>query len=100
MDERNRDLSRPGSHTPLAWVNVLANPNFGRIGFRGGRGIVWGSNSQTDRLTPWFNDPISDPPGTAIYIRDDDNGWSLVATPQRSGRRRLSRASWTGLHKI
>jgi len=47
-----------------------------------GADFVWGSNSQNDRLTPWFNDPISDPPGTAIYIRDDDIGVVWSPTPQ------------------
>ena len=50
-----------------------------------GAEFVWGRNSQNDRLTPWFNDPICDPPGTAIYIRDDEIGavWSPTAKPIR-----------------
>ena len=82
----------PGSHTPLAWVNVLANPNFGALVSEEGVEFVWGSNSQTDRLTPWFNDPISDPPGTAIYIRDDDMGVVWSPTPQPIRERDAYRA--------
>ncbi len=72
----------PGSQTPLPWINIMANPKFGAFVSESGAEFVWGRNSQTDRLTPWFNDPISDPPGTAIYIRDDDIGAVWSPTPQ------------------
>ena len=75
----------PGRQTPLPWINVMANPKFGALMSEAGGDCVWGSNSQNDRLTPWSNDPISDPPGTAIYIRDDDIGevWSPTPLPIR-----------------
>jgi cyclic beta-1,2-glucan synthetase len=72
----------PGTQTPLPWVNIMANPKFGVLVSESGGDFVWGGNSQNDRLTPWFNDPISDPPGTAIYIRDDDLGVVWSPTPQ------------------
>jgi cellobiose phosphorylase len=72
----------PGRHTPLPWVNVMANPNFGALISEAGGDCVWGCNSQSDRLTPWSNDPIADPPGTAVYIRDDDLGVTWSPTPQ------------------
>jgi cyclic beta-1,2-glucan synthetase len=75
----------PGRQTPLPWINVMANPNFGMLVSESGAECVWGANSQDDRLTPWFNDPVSDPPGSAIYIRDDDMGvfWSPTPHPIR-----------------
>jgi cellobiose phosphorylase len=72
----------PGQQTPLPWVNVMANASFGTLVSESGSEFVWGRNSQTDRLTPWFNDPICDSPGTAIYIRDDDLGVVWSPTPQ------------------
>ena len=72
----------PGRQTPLPWVNIMANPDFGALISEAGSECVWGSNSQDDRLTPWSNDPISDPPGTAIYIRDDEIGAVWSPTPQ------------------
>ncbi|MBK5186911.1 MAG: hypothetical protein JJD97_01635, partial [Gemmatimonadaceae bacterium] len=35
------------------------------------------------RLTPWFNDPVSDPFGEAIYLRDEESGvfWSPLPGP-------------------
>jgi cellobiose phosphorylase len=75
----------PGRQTPLPWINIMANSKFGAFVSESGAECLWGRNSQNDRLTPWFNDAISDPPGTAIYIRDDDIGvvWSPTAQPIR-----------------
>ena len=75
----------PGRNTPLPWINIMANPKFGALISESGAEFVWGRNSQNDRLTPWFNDPICDPPGTAIYIRDDEIGavWSPTPKPIR-----------------
>ncbi len=72
-----------GTQTPAPWVNVMANPNFGTLVSESGAGFTWCGNSQSHRLTPWSNDPISDPPGCAIYIREDDLGvfWSPTPSP-------------------
>lgn len=75
----------PGTCTPAPWVNVLANPGFGTLVSESGMGFTWAGNSQANRLTPWSNDPVSDPPGDAIYIRDEHLGvfWSPTAAPVR-----------------
>src|SRR5439155_12949940 len=72
----------PGRQTPVPWINIMANPKFGALVSESGAECIWGRNSQNDRLTPWFNDPICDPPGTAIYIRDDEIGVVWSPTPQ------------------
>ncbi len=68
---------------PMPWVNVLANPNFGCIVSERGAGYTWSRNSQANRLTPWSNDPICDPHGEAIYLRDGETGavWSPLPGP-------------------
>jgi len=75
----------PGSQTPAPWVNVFANADFGVLVSEAGAGFCWSRNSQSNRLLPWSNDPISDPSGDAIYIRDDDMGvfWTPTAAPIR-----------------
>jgi cellobiose phosphorylase len=75
----------PGVQTPAPWVNIMANSNFGTLVSESGSGFTWCGNSQSHRLTPWSNDPVSDPPGSAIYIRDDDLGvfWSPTPAPIR-----------------
>ena len=68
---------------PAPWVNVVANPVFGFIASEGGAGYSWAGNSQTNRLTPWSNDPVTDPPGEVLYLRDEETGefWSPTPLP-------------------
>ena len=75
----------PGQSTPAPWINVIANPAFGfQTGTEGG-GYTWSVNSRENQITPWSNDPVSDRPGEAFYLRDDDTGdfWTPTALPIR-----------------
>jgi cyclic beta-1,2-glucan synthetase len=76
----------PGQSTPAPWLNVVANPSFGFLASESGAGYTWSENSRENQLTPWSNDPVSDPVGEAIYIRDDETGelWGPTAAPIRS----------------
>jgi cellobiose phosphorylase len=56
---------RPGQITPAPWANVIANPEFGFLVTESGGGYTWSMNSGENRLTPWTNDPLSDPSGEA-----------------------------------
>jgi cyclic beta-1,2-glucan synthetase len=67
--------------TPLPWSNVIANPEFGTIVTASGSAFTWAVNSRENRLTPFANDPISDPTGEAIFIRDEESGAVWGATP-------------------
>ena len=67
--------------TPLPWSNVLANPEFGTIVSASGAAFTWAGNSRENRLTPFANDPITDPTGEAIFLRDEDDGSVWGATP-------------------
>ena len=71
----------PNAVTPLPWINVMANPVFGSLVSESGSGCCWYGNSQSNRLTPWNNDPISDTSAEAIYIRDEDSGVFWTPTP-------------------
>jgi cellobiose phosphorylase len=56
----------------------------GEFGFQvteTGGGYTWSVNSRENRLTPWSNDAVSDPPGEVIYLRDEDSGTVWSATP-------------------
>ncbi|MDI6771404.1 MAG: glucoamylase family protein [bacterium] len=78
--------------TPMPWANVLANPEFGTTVTAGGASFTWAENSREHRLTPFANDPVTDPTAEAIFLRDDDTGDVWTATPgpmrrdSRSGR--------------
>ena len=75
----------PGLSTPAPWVNVIANTEFGFLTSESGAGYTWSGNSRENQLTPWSNDPVSDPVSEAIYVRDDDTGelWGPSALPIR-----------------
>jgi cyclic beta-1,2-glucan synthetase len=67
--------------TPLPWVNVIANPGFGTVVTTAGAAFTWAENSRENRLTPFANDPVTDPTAEAIYLRDDEDGRIWTATP-------------------
>ncbi len=74
-----------GQRTPAPWVNVVANPQFGFQVSADGAGSTWSLNARENQLTPWSNDPVSDPPSEVIYLRDEDSGdvWSATPLPIR-----------------
>ncbi len=73
----------PGRRTPAPWVNIVANPDFGFLVSEMGSGYTWAGNSGENRLTPWRNDPVSDIPGEALYLRDEETArvWSPTPLP-------------------
>lgn len=75
----------PGTNTPAPWSNVLANPLFGTVISESGGAYTWYENAHEFRLTPWYNDPVKDTSGEAIYIRDEETGqyWSPTPLPAR-----------------
>jgi cellobiose phosphorylase len=81
------DGNAPGGPAlpPAPWTNVLANPVFGCLVTEAGLGSSWAGNSQMNRLTPWSNDPVSDPPGEVVYLRDEDTGTAWTPTPLPRG---------------
>ena len=73
------------TNTPLPWVNVIANPNFGSVISERGASYTWYENAHEFRLTPWYNDPVSDPSGEAFYIQDTRSGRFWSPTPWPTG---------------
>lgn len=72
---------------PRPWVNIIANESIGSIVSETGSAHTWCNNSREHRVTPWSNDPITDPHGEALYVRDDDTGrfWSPTPGPAPGG---------------
>ncbi|WP_263147838.1 glucoamylase family protein [Pseudomonas sp. RIT-PI-AD] len=82
-----------GVTTPAPWINVIANPAFGFQVSAEGSGYTWAGNSRENQLTPWSNDPVMDPSGEALYVRDEENLdlWCPTVQPLRDGGRYLAR---------
>ncbi|HVN97113.1 MAG TPA: glucoamylase family protein [Syntrophorhabdaceae bacterium] len=74
-----------GQVTPAPWVNVLANGSFGTVVSESNAGYTWSENAHEFRLTPWYNDPVTDVCGEAFYVRDEERGhfWSPMPLPSR-----------------
>ncbi|HEX8890061.1 MAG TPA: glucoamylase family protein, partial [Pyrinomonadaceae bacterium] len=71
-----------GQWTPAPWLNVISNGrDFGFQVTETGSGYTWSVNSRENRLTPWSNDAVSDPPGEVIYLRDEETGTVWTPTP-------------------
>lgn len=79
LPQRGGRLQRP----PLPWINVVANEKAGFLVSEAGAGCTWARNSQANRITPWSNEPVSDPHGEAYYLRDEETGvvWSPLPGP-------------------
>ncbi len=82
-----------GLPTPAPWINVIANDGFGFHVSATGSGSTWAGNSRENRLTPWSNDPVSDPTGEAFYIRDEATGevFSPTGSPLRRPGQHIAR---------
>jgi cyclic beta-1,2-glucan synthetase len=76
--------------TPLPWANVIANPTFGTIVTASGSAFTWAENSRENRLTPFSNDPVTDPSAECMFVRDDETGEAWSPTPGPLPRTRTS----------
>lgn len=81
-------LHEPGKETPAPWVNIIGYPQFGFMVTETGSQTTWAVNSGENRLTPWSNDPVCDPSGEALYLRDEETGevWSPTPQPANAGQ--------------
>lgn len=74
---------RKGEATPLPWCNMMANEGFGALVSETGGGYTFGGNSRNDKLTPWYNEPVSDPKGEFLLLCDEEDGRVFTVQPGR-----------------
>ena len=86
-----------GQLPPAPWANVIGNPFGGFLVTERGAGCTWAENAYFYRLTPWHNDPVSDPTSDVIYLRDLDSGavWSATPAPKNDGVYRVRHGAGT-----
>lgn len=83
-DGKEYEILLDGNNRPPSpWINVIANKNFGFHISESGAGFTWSVNSRENKLTPWSNDPVSDPASEVIYLFDEITG--EVITPVSLG---------------
>ena len=75
---------------PLPFSHILANPVFGTLMSDKALGFTWAVNSRENKLTPWYNDTMSDNRGELLLLRmgnrifDLINGAQAVFSPEQT----------------
>jgi cellobiose phosphorylase len=74
-------ITRPD--TPMPWVNVICNGDYGMIVSQVGSGYSWRTHASMNRLTRWEQDLVRDHWGKYLYLRDRESGefWSPTWRP-------------------
>ena len=69
--------------TPMPWMNVLTNPDYGAVMSQTGCGYSFWGNAQMCRITRWVQDLVREEWGKFLYLRDNDETsyWSLFYKP-------------------
>jgi len=70
-------------NTPMPWVNVISNGDYGLVISQAGSGYSWRTHASLNRITRWEQDLVRDRWGKYLYLRDRDSGefWSLTYQP-------------------
>lgn len=80
-DGREYLITRPD--TPMPWINVISNGDYGLTISQAGGGYSWRGHAGLNRITRWEQDLIRDEWGRFLYLRDAESGafWSLGHQP-------------------
>ncbi len=72
--------------TPMPWVNVLTNGDYGAVLSQAGGGYSWRTHASLNRINRWEQDLVRDEWGKFIYLRDEETGeyWSPTYQPAGS----------------
>ncbi len=69
--------------TPMPWINVISNGDYGLVVSQVGSGYSWRTHASMNRLTRWEQDLVRDRWGKYLYLRDAETGefWSATWHP-------------------
>ena len=69
--------------TPMPWINVLTNGDYGLTLSQAGSGYSWRTHASLNRITRWDQDLVRDEWGKYLYLRDAETGafWSPTWQP-------------------
>jgi cellobiose phosphorylase len=81
-DGKEYVITRPD--TPMPWINVISNGDYGLTLSQAGSGYSWRTHAGLNRITRWEQDLIRDEWGKYLYLRDADSGefWSTAWQPR------------------
>lgn len=72
--------------TPMPWVNVLSNADYGLVISQAGSGYSFRTHASLNRITRWEQDLVRDEWGKYLYIRDAETSEVWSAGYQPAGR--------------
>src|SRR5512140_3407080 len=72
-------------NTPMPWVNVISNGDYGFVISEAGSGYSWRTHAGLNRITRWDQDLLRDEWGKYLFVRDSERGKFLTATQQPAG---------------
>jgi cellobiose phosphorylase len=80
-DGREYVIIRPD--TPMPWINVMSNGDYGMTLSQAGSGYSWRTHASLNRITRWEQDLVRDEWGKYLFVRGMDDGevWSLGYQP-------------------
>ena len=78
-------ITRP--ETPMPWINVISNGDYGMTISEAGSGYSWRTHAGLNRITRWDQDLVRDEWGKYLYLRDaaSDEFWSVGREPCGAG---------------
>jgi len=84
-DGKEYVIARPD--TPMPWINVISNGDYGMVLSQAGSGYSWRTHASLNRITRWEQDLIRDEWGKYLYVRDAASGefWSPTWQPCGAG---------------
>lgn len=78
QEDREKNGFAIDSRPKLPWSHILANPAFGTLVSDKSLGFTWAINSRENKLTPWYNDTMSDQHGEMLIVRLNDRYYNLL----------------------
>ncbi len=63
----------------IPWTMVLANQSFGTMVSDKALGFTWAINSRENKLTPWYNDLMSDNRGELLIMKNNGVLYDLIS---------------------
>ncbi len=83
--------------TPVPWINVISNGDWGMTISNSGSGFSWYRNAALNRITRWEQDLVHDNSGKWIYLTDQSTGETWSPTLRPAGDRETLRRCVHGL---
>lgn len=72
-------IENKGKTVDIPWSMVYANQSFGTLVSDKALGFTWALNSRQNKLTPWYNDTVSDNRGEMLIMKNNGVLYDVIA---------------------